>query len=141
MSGMISTMTVNADAVAACEVGHLAATDVADYLAKRGMPFREAHAVVGHLVLECDKRGCQLDDLPLEVFEGGEPAVWRGHHLCLDIDAIVAARTTQGGTAPMVGAQQMRLCSVRPTPRTRPIWKDCPTSSPWDRARSVCFTS
>ena len=45
MAGMISTWTVNEDAMACeCGVGHLAATDVADYLAKRGLPFREAHA-------------------------------------------------------------------------------------------------
>ena len=110
MSGMISTMTVNADAMrAACKVGHLAATDVADYLAKRGMPFREAHAVVGHLVLECDKRGCQLDDLPLEVFKEASPLFGADITSALDIDAIVAARTTQGGTAPTAVAEQMRL--------------------------------
>ena len=81
MSGMISTVTVNADAMrATCKVGHLAATDVADYLTKRGMPFREAHAVVGHLVLECDKRGCQLDDLTAG--SSGASHCWRGHHLC-----------------------------------------------------------
>ena len=110
MSGMISTMTVNADAMrAACKVGHLAATDVADYLAKRGMPFREAHAVVGHLVLECDKRGCQLDDLPLEVFKEASPLFGADITSALDIGAIVAARTTQGGTAPTAVAEQMRL--------------------------------
>ena len=60
MAGMISTWTVNEDAMAReCGVGHLAATDVADYLAKRGLPFREAHAVVGHLVLMCEKARLQ----------------------------------------------------------------------------------
>ena len=76
---------------------------------KRGMPFREAHAVVGHLVLECDKRGCQLDDLPLEVFKEASPLFGADITSALDIDAIVAARTTQGGTAPTAVAEQMRL--------------------------------
>jgi argininosuccinate lyase len=67
MQGMLSTMRVNADAMLAqAKTGFTAATDVADYLAKKGMPFREAHAVVGGLVLECEKRGCGLEDLTLD---------------------------------------------------------------------------
>ena len=58
MEGMISTMKVNADAMRVqSKKGYLAATDVADYLAKKGLPFRKAHEIVGHLVLLCDKRG------------------------------------------------------------------------------------
>ena len=69
MTGMVSTWTVNADRMrAVMHRGHLAATDVADYLAKRGMPFREAHAVVGHLVLEAEKAGCDISELPLDTF-------------------------------------------------------------------------
>lgn len=81
MAGMISTWTVNEDAMAReCGVGHLAATDVADYLAKRGLPFREAHAVVGHLVLMCEKRGCNLEDLPFEVFQEASPLFELRHY-------------------------------------------------------------
>lgn len=70
MEGMIATMKINKDAMRIqAEKGYLAATDVADYLAKKGMPFRQAHEVVGHLVLLCDKRGCNLDDLSLEDFK------------------------------------------------------------------------
>ena len=69
-AGMIATMTVNADAMAAqAKKGYLAATDVADYLAKKGLPFRRAHEVVGHLVLLCDQRGCDLEDLTLDDFK------------------------------------------------------------------------
>ncbi len=108
MSGMIETMTVNEDAMRReCGVGHLAATDVADYLAKRGLPFREAHAVVGHLVLTCEKRGCNLEDLPFEVFEEASPLFERDITEALDIPAIVAARTTEGGTAPAAVAKQL----------------------------------
>lgn len=93
MAGMISTWTVNEDAMAReCGVGHLAATDVADYLAKRGLPFREAHAVVGHLVLMCEKRGCNLEDLPFEVFQEASPLFERDITEALDIPSIVAAR-------------------------------------------------
>lgn len=110
MAGMVGTMHVNADRMrAACRVGHLAATDVADYLAKKGMPFREAHAVVGRLVLECDKRGCQLDELPIEEFRAASPLFGNDIMGALDIDAIVAARTTEGGTAPSAVAEQLKF--------------------------------
>ena len=109
MAGMVGTMTVNEGRMRAeCGVGHLAATDVADYLAKKGMPFREAHAVVGHLVLTCEKHGCNLDELPFEAFREASPLFERDITEALDIDAIVAARTTEGGTAPAAVAEQMK---------------------------------
>ena len=108
MAGMIETWTVNEDAMRSeCGVGHLAATDVADYLAKRGLPFREAHAVVGHLVLTCEKRGCNLEYLPFEVFQEASPLFERDITEALDIPSIVAARTTEGGTAPAAVAEQL----------------------------------
>ena len=108
MAGMIETWTVNEGAMRReCGVGHLAATDVADYLAKRGLPFREAHAVVGHLVLTCEKRGCNLEDLPFEVFQEANPLFERDITEALDIPSIVAARTTEGGTAPAAVAEQL----------------------------------
>ena len=58
MAGMISTMTVNEQAMEhQVGKGYLAATDLADYLVKKGLPFRRAHEVVGHLVLLCEQRG------------------------------------------------------------------------------------
>ena len=114
MAGMISTWTVNEDAMAReCGVGHLAATDVADYLAKRGLPFREAHAVVGHLVLMCEKRGCNLEDLPFEVFQEASPLFERDITEALDIPSIVAARTTEGGTAPAAVVVQLRRAEAQ----------------------------
>ena len=107
---MVSTMEVHADRMrAACGVGHLAATDVADYLVKKGMPFREAHAVVGGLVLECDKRACQLGDLPFEVFSNASPLFGRDIAGAFDIDAIVDARTTDGGTSRAAVEGQLKL--------------------------------
>ena len=114
MAGMISTWTVNENAMAReCGVGHLAATDVADYLAKRGLPFREAHAVVGHLVLMCEKRGCNLEDLPFEVFQEASPLFERDITEALDIPSIVAARTTEGGTAPAAVAVQLQRAEAQ----------------------------
>ncbi len=98
-AGMIATMRVNDDAMRAqVKKGYLAATDVADYLAKKGLPFRKAHEVVGHLVLECDKRGCDLEDLELADFQRECDLFEADIVEALNMEAIVAARTTYGGT-------------------------------------------
>ena len=100
-AGMVATMTVHPEAmIAQAQKGYLAATDVADYLAKKGMPFRRAHEVVGHLVLLCDQRGCDLEDLTLEDFKAESDLFEADIAGCLNLEAIVAARTTYGGTAP-----------------------------------------
>ena len=110
MTGMVGTWTVNADRMrAVMRKGHLAATDVADYLAKRGMPFREAHAVVGHLVLTAEKRGVDIADLPFEEFKAASELFEPDITGALDLDAVVAARTTEGGTAPARVAEQLKL--------------------------------
>ncbi len=75
------------------------ATDVADYLVKKGMPFREAHAVVGGLVRECEQRGCELNELPLEVYKSAS-SLFEADILSLDVEAALAARDIGGGTAP-----------------------------------------
>ena len=109
MRGMVSTWKVNAGRMrAVMHRGHLAATDVADYLAKRGMPFREAHAVVGHLVLEAEKAGCDISELPIETFRAASDLFGDDVVGAFDLDAIVAARTTRGGTAPAAVAEQRR---------------------------------
>lgn len=99
MAGMISTMQIHPDAMMAqAKKGYLAATDVADYLAKKGMPFRRAHEVVGHLVLLCEKRGCDLEDLPFDDFKAESDLFEDDIVDSLNLEAIVAARTTYGGT-------------------------------------------
>ena len=98
-AGMVATMTVNDRAMKAqAKKGYMAATDVADYLAKKGLPFRQAHEAVGHLVLLCEQRGCGLEDLTLEDFQNESPLFEADIAGCLDLPAIVAARTTYGGT-------------------------------------------
>ena len=107
-AGMIETMTVKPDAMRAqARCGYLAATDVADYLAKKGMPFRRAHGVVGHLVLECERRGCDLEDLTLADFQAESDLFEADIAGALDLDSIVAARTTEGGTAGEAVALQL----------------------------------
>jgi argininosuccinate lyase len=98
-SGMLETMTVNAKTMLAqAGKGFTAATDVADYLAKKGMPFREAHEVVGKLVLYCEKHGKGLEDLTAEEFQAASPLF--GDDIAQDLDpaGIANARVTYGGT-------------------------------------------
>jgi argininosuccinate lyase len=80
--------------------GHVLATEAADWLAKRGVPFREAHRAVGALVREADRRGVGLPDLPLEAFVEAHPRFDRGVFRALTPEAAVAARSAPGGTAP-----------------------------------------
>jgi len=75
------------------------ATDLADYLVRKGMPFREAHAVVGSLVRECELRSCELNALPLDVYRAASP-LFEADILELTVDAALAARDIPGGTAP-----------------------------------------
>lgn len=111
-AGMIDTMEIHPDAMlAATGQGYLVATDIADYLAKRGMPFRKAHEAVGHLVLLCDKRGCGLEDLSLEDFKA-ESSLFEDDIVdCLNLRAIVDARDTIGGTSSNQVAQQIETLS------------------------------
>ena len=107
-TGMIGTMEIHPDAMLEqAKKGYLAATDVADYLAKKGLPFRRAHAIVGHLVLLCDKRGCGLEDLSLEDFKAESDLFEEDITKCLDLASIVAARTTFGGTGNSAVKEQL----------------------------------
>lgn len=99
MEGMIATMQVNEDAMAqSVQKGFLAATDIADYLAKKGLPFRHAHEISGHLVKLCEERNCNLDELSLADFQA-ESDLFEDDILAMcDLRAIADARTTYGGT-------------------------------------------
>mgnify|MGYP002765796468 FL=1 len=108
MSGMISTMKVNEDAMSTqAKKGYLAATDVADYLAKKGLPFRRAHEIVGHLVLLCDQRGCDLEDLTLDDFKAESDLFESDIVNCLSLHDIANARLTEGGTGHDAVAAQL----------------------------------
>jgi len=86
------------------------ATDVADYLVKKGMPFREAHGIAGGLVRECEQRRCELNELPLEVYRQAS-SLFAADILDLDVESAIAARDIPGGTAPnqvRAATQQLR---------------------------------
>jgi argininosuccinate lyase len=101
VTGMIPSIRVRADAMtAAVQEGFLEATDVADYLVGKGMPFREAHGVVGRMVLHCEKHGKRLAELTTEEFRSFSPRFASDVHRCLDPESILRRRDNVGGTAP-----------------------------------------
>jgi argininosuccinate lyase len=79
---------------------YVLATEAADWLAKKGVPFREAHRAVGRLVREAERQGLALEALPLAAFREAHPLFDRGVYRVLRPEAAVAARRTGGGTSP-----------------------------------------
>ncbi len=105
-AGMLETMTVNADAMLAeAGKGFTAATDVADYLAKKGLPFRDAHRVVGELVLYCEQHNKGLEDLTAQEFKAASDLFEDDIAQDLDPAGIANARNTYGGT----GSEAVRV--------------------------------
>ena len=85
---------------AAALQGFATATDLADYLVKRGLPFRDAHEAVAHAVRECELKGCDLADLTTQELRQFNPAIDDDVHAVLTLEGSVAARSHIGGTAP-----------------------------------------
>ncbi len=80
--------------------GFANATDLADYLVKRGVPFRDAHAVSGRLVAHCLEKGCALDDLTLQEMRAFSPAFDTDVYQAISLQSCVSARSLTGGPAP-----------------------------------------
>ncbi len=85
--------------MAAAQNGLMNATDLADYLVGRGMPFRSAHALVGKIVRACLERGCRIEELPLKELKRFSPRIERDVYIYLTPQAAVDRRRSVGGTA------------------------------------------
>jgi argininosuccinate lyase len=107
VTGVIETLTPNLDAMRAALDPAMLATDLADYLVQKGMPFREAHGVVGRLVRESEERGVLLADLPLEVMRSASGLVEADVSAVFDFERSVARRRVSGGTAPEAVRKQI----------------------------------
>lgn len=86
--------------------GFSLATDIADYLVKKGMPFRDAHGVVGRLVREAETRGCELAELPFEIYAEAS-SLFDQDILSVTVESSLESRDVPGGTAP----RQVRLAA------------------------------
>ena len=96
-AGMLKTLRFNkARMEDSAKHGFTNATDVADYLVGKGIPFRDAHSIVGQLVLMCIERGIPLDDLPLEDYRRLSPAFDEDIYSVISLDTCVNKRLTIG---------------------------------------------
>jgi argininosuccinate lyase len=108
MAGLVATLRINTERVGgSAATGYTLATDLAEYLVRRGVPFREAHEVVGHLVVWCQVHDCDLAEVSdadlAKVSERLTPDVRQ----VLTVPGALAARRAYGGTAPERVAEQV----------------------------------
>ena len=102
-TGMISTMEFRRDVMeASAKNGFTNATDAADYLVNHGVPFRDAHGIVGRLVLLCIDRGISLDELPLEEYQKISPVFEEDIYDAVSMKTCVEKRETYGAPGPDV---------------------------------------
>ena len=100
-TGMISTMEFRRDVMeASAKNGFTNATDAADYLVNHGVPFRDAHGIVGRLVLLCIDRGISLDELPLEEYQKISPVFEEDIYDAVSMKTCVEKRETYGAPGP-----------------------------------------
>ena len=98
---MIPTIEANREAMyRAAGAGYSTATDLADYLVRHGVPFRDAHEIVGRAVHLAIERDCTLDALPLADLQALSPAITEDVYQSLTLEGSVNARDHFGGTAP-----------------------------------------
>ena len=101
-------ITVNAPNMRAATLkGFATATDLADYLVKKGLPFRDAHETVAEAVKAASDRGCDLTDLPLDVLKTFNASIEQDVYDVLTLEGSLQARNTLGGTAPAQVQQQL----------------------------------
>ena len=89
--------------------GFLNATDIAEHFAKQGIPFREAHAIVGRMVKACERKGCDFEDLTEEELQAIDRRVTKASLGDISIPACVNARVSFGGTAPAEVRRQIAV--------------------------------
>ncbi len=99
-TGMISTMTVNrANMLRAAQTGFINATDYADYLVGKGLPFRSAYKIAGQTVALCSEKGCVLETLPLEDYRSLCELTDEGVYDAVNLEKCVARRISEGGAS------------------------------------------
>jgi argininosuccinate lyase len=108
--GVLATLTFDADAMrSAAEGGFMAATDLADYLVEEGVPFRDAHEIVGRLVLQLERDGRTLQQLSAEEFAAFDPSLGEKSTTAVEITSVVARRNSAGATGAEAVQDQLDL--------------------------------
>ena len=109
MRGVISTLEVRADRMRAAVDSSMLATDLADYLVGRGVPFRAAHHAAGHAVKRSAELGVNLTELPIAEWQTIHPAFGPDLYQVFDPERAIARRSAFGGTAPKAVKDQVAL--------------------------------
>ncbi len=113
LTPMIEKMQVNAEVMRrATDMGYANATDLADYLAKKGIPFREAHHIVGQMVNYAIKKAKRLDDFTIEEYRSFSEKIEEDIREEIKLETCVAARKSYGGTAPEAVRVQLKEAEV-----------------------------
>jgi argininosuccinate lyase len=105
---LLDTLLVRADRMAAAIDSALLATELADYLVARGIPFRQSHHLVGRAVRRAEGLGLSLLELDLAEYQSIHPSFGSDLYEVLDVERAVQARSTRGGTAPQAVRDQIR---------------------------------
>ena len=113
MAGAVATAEFRPDRIHQALDTQLLATDLADYLVRKGVPFRESHEAVGHLVREAEEQGCSLEDLGDEIFRSAHRGFEGDVRDVFDWEASVEARAAAGGTARSAVLDQLRAARKR----------------------------
>ena len=107
---MLHTMTVLKENMrAAAAKGFINATDCADYLTKKGVPFRDAYKITGGLVAECIRRGLTLETLPLEDYRAASGVFAEDVYGAINLETCVKGRLSEGGPSPDAVKKQLAL--------------------------------
>jgi len=111
-TGMVATLTANtANMKKAAQKGFINATDLADYLVKKGMPFRSAYKIAGQLVAYCIRNNTVLEELPLETYQKSSELFEKDLYEAIDLDKCVQTRSSVGG--PAEASVQMQINYVK----------------------------
>jgi argininosuccinate lyase len=118
VTATIDTLTVNESRLRAALSDELLATDLAEYLVRKGLPFRQAHHIVGRAVRESQDEGVPLSALPLEGLQAISPLFSEDVREVFSFERSVAARNVTGGTAP--DAVRRQIAAARETSQNAP---------------------
>jgi len=99
-TGMLDTLKFKTEKMArSAKTGYMNATDCADYLVKKGLPFRECHAVIGKLVLDCIEKGCAIEDLSIGELKQYSPLFEEDLYEKISPKACIASKISEGSTS------------------------------------------
>src|SRR5699024_7819925 len=108
MNGMLQTLTLNKTVLETAVANDFSnATELADYLVEKGIPFRESHEIVGKLVLSCLNKGIYLKDLPFEEYQEATSVIDQDIYDILSPEVVVNRRISYGSTGTEAVKQQL----------------------------------